>query len=136
MTIFISFRLSFWVAISIPISFLGMFFIGNLIGMTINVISLFGMIVVIGILVDDGIIISENIYQHYEQGKSPLQAAVDGTIEVLPSILSAILTTIVAFSPFYFIEGRSAEILSDVATVVIITLLVSIIGCILFLPST
>ena len=56
------------------------------------------MIVVIGILVDDGIVIAENIYRHYEKGKTPKQAAVDGTLEVLPAIVSAIVTTIIAFS--------------------------------------
>ena len=64
---------------------------------TINLMSLFGMIVVIGILVDDGIVIAENIYRHYEQGKSPADAAIDGTIEVMPAIVSAIMTTIIAF---------------------------------------
>ncbi len=60
------------------------------------------MIIVIGILVDDGIVIGENIYQHYEKGKTPIQAAIDGTLEVIPPIVSAILTTIIAFSTFSF----------------------------------
>ena len=84
LSIFLSFRLSFWVAFSIPISFLGLFFFGSLIGITINVISLFGMIVVIGILVDDGVIIAENIYQHVERVEKPLDAAIKGVAEVTP----------------------------------------------------
>ncbi len=134
LTLFLSFRLSFWVALSIPISFFGFFFIGNILGVTINVISLFGLIVVIGILVDDGIIIAENIYQHYERGSTPFDAAVNGTVEVLPSILTAITTTIVAFSPFFFLDGMSSKIMSDIAVVVIITLLASLIEGLLILP--
>jgi len=80
LTLFLNMRLAFWVAIGIPVSFAGMFILANYFGITINVISLFGMIVVIGILVDDGIVISENIYAHYEEGKPLLRAALDGTI--------------------------------------------------------
>ncbi len=76
--IFLHYRLAFWVALAIPISFAGMFVVSSLIGITINVISLFGMIVVIGILVDDGIVIAENIYQKYEKGYPPMKAALEG----------------------------------------------------------
>ena len=71
---FLSFRLSAWVAFGIPFSFIGMISIGIIYGMTINMISLFGMILVVGILVDDGIVIVENIYSHFEKGKSPMKA--------------------------------------------------------------
>ena len=71
--LFLSFRLSAWVAFGIPFSFIGMVSIGILYGMTINMISLFGMILVVGILVDDGIVIAENIYSHFEKGKNPMQ---------------------------------------------------------------
>ena len=78
LALFLSFRLSLWVAWGIPASFLGMFIFANLMGVTINMISLFGMILIIGILVDDGIVIGENIYTHFERGKSPRRAAIDG----------------------------------------------------------
>jgi len=103
LSLFLNTRLAFWVAFGLPIAFLGMFMFAGSFGVTINVLSLFGMIIVIGILVDDGIVISENIYQHYEMGKKPVQAAIDGTLEVLPPILSAIITTILAFSTFLFL---------------------------------
>ena len=77
--LFLSLRLSLWVAFGIPFSFIGMLSFGILYGMTINMISLFGMILVVGILVDDGIVIAENIYAHFERGKSPMRAALDGT---------------------------------------------------------
>jgi len=80
LSLFLNTRLAFWVAFGLPIAFLGMFVFAGFFNVTINVLSLFGMIIVIGILVDDGIVIAENIYQHYEKGKSPIRAAVDGTI--------------------------------------------------------
>ena len=74
---FLNLRLSWWVAVSIPFSFAGMFIIASFSGITINVISLFGMIIVVGILVDDAIVVGENIFAHYERGKKPLRAAID-----------------------------------------------------------
>ncbi len=88
LSMFLSFRLSIWVSVGIPISFLGMFIFASFVGITINLQSLFGMILVIGILVDDGIVIAENIYLHFEKGKGPMHAAVDGTMEVMPAVLT------------------------------------------------
>jgi multidrug efflux pump subunit AcrB len=135
LALFLRIRLAFWVALGIPISFLGMFIIANLVGITINVLSLFGMILVIGILVDDGIVVGENIFQHYERGKSRLRSVIDGTAEVFPSVLSAILTTCVAFAFFLFIDGRLGEFFGDVAIVVIAALGFSLIEVLLFLPA-
>ena len=133
--LFLRIRLAFWVALGIPISFFGMFVVAAFYGVTINVISLFGMIVVIGILVDDGIVVGENIYQKYEQGMHPLKAAVEGTMEVVPSVTSAILTTCIAFSFFFFVDGQLGDFFSDIAFVVSAALLVSLIEVFLFLPA-
>ncbi len=135
LSLFLNIYLSFWVAIGIPISFMGMFILGVFSGLTINVISLFGMIIVIGILVDDGIVISENIYQHYEKGKNATQAAIDGTLEVIPSILTAVFTTIIAFSAFFFFEGRIGDFFSDLSFVVVATLGMSLIEGLFILPA-
>ncbi len=135
LSLFLNIYLSFWVAVGIPVSFMGMFIIGIFAGLTINVISLFGMIIVIGILVDDGIVISENIYQHYERGKSATQAAIDGTIEVIPSILTAVFTTIIAFSAFFFFEGRIGDFFSDLSFVVVATLGISLVEGLFVLPA-
>jgi len=135
LAIFLKPRLAFWVAFGLPVSFMGMFIFAGYMGVTINVLSLFGMIIVIGILVDDGIVIAENIYHHYEKGKSPIQAAMDGTLEVLPAITSAILTTLVAFSTFFFLEGRIGEFFGEVSTIVILTLSISLIEALIILPS-
>ncbi|MDT0686432.1 efflux RND transporter permease subunit [Autumnicola psychrophila] len=135
LSLFLNTRLAFWVAFGLPVAFLGMFIFAGSLGVTINVLSLFGMIIVIGILVDDGIVISENIYQEYEKGKPPIQAALDGTMEVLPSILSAIITTILAFSTFMFLDSRIGEFFAEVSTVVILTLVVSLVEALIILPA-
>ncbi|MCL4857537.1 MAG: efflux RND transporter permease subunit, partial [Flavobacteriales bacterium] len=131
--LFLNLRLSVWVAAGIPISFLGMFIVGSFYGMTINMISLFGMILVVGIIVDDGIVIAENIYAHYEKGKSPMQATIDGTMEVISSVFTSVLTTVIAFSVLMFIEGM--EQMEEMAFVVIASLLFSMIEAFLVLPS-
>ena len=128
-------RLSFWVSISIPISFLGMFAIATAYGLTINVMSLMGMILVIGILVDDGIVIAENIYSHYEQGEPPIKAAVNGTIEVLPSVATGVSTTILIFLTFFFLEGMMGESATDIAFIVAGTLGFSLVEAAIILPA-
>ena len=135
LALFLRIRLAFWVAVGIPISFLGMFILANIYGVTINVLSLFGMILVVGILVDDGIVVGENVFQHYERGKTKMRAVIDGTLEVMAPILSAITTTCVAFAFFFFIDGQLGEFFSDVAFVVISAIGFSLIEVILFLPA-
>ncbi|APG61024.1 efflux RND transporter permease subunit [Christiangramia salexigens] len=135
LSLFLNTRLAFWVAFGLPVAFLGMFIFAGSMGVTINVLSLFGMIIVIGILVDDGIVISENIYQHSEMGKSPIKAALDGTMEVVPPILSAIITTVLAFSTFLFLDSRIGEFFGEVSTVVILTLVISLVEALLILPA-
>jgi multidrug efflux pump subunit AcrB len=135
LALFLNFRLAFWVAFGLPIAFFGMFIFAANLGITINVLSLFGMIIVIGILVDDGIVIGENIYNHYEKGKTPIRAAIDGTLEVIPPVVSAILTTIIAFSAFFFIDGRVGSFFSEVSLVVILTLSISLFEALIILPA-
>lgn len=128
-------RLAFWTALGIPISFLGLFIFMLFMGYTINVISLFGMIIVVGILVDDGVVVSENIYRLHEEGYDRFTAAIKGTLEVVPSITSGVLTTVTIFSIFFMVEGRVGNVLSDIAFVVIVTLLMSLIEAFLILPA-
>ena len=135
LTLFLNARLSIWVSLGIPISFAGMFALAPLVGITINVMSLMAMILVVGMLVDDGIVIAENIYQHYEDGEKPYLAAVHGTMEVLPSVLSAVLTTVVIFSTFFFLEGGMGDRTKDLAYVVIAALLFSLVEAAFILPA-
>ena len=136
LALFLNLRLAIWVAFGLPVAFFGMFMFAAQFDVTINVLSLFGMIIVIGILVDDGIVIGENIYHHYyDLGKSKINAAIDGTMEVIPPIVSAILTTIIAFSTFFFVDGRIGSFFGEVSTIVILTLAVSLIEALIILPA-
>ena len=132
---FLNLRMSFWVAVGIPFSFAGMFIVAGLVGITINVISLFGMIVVVGILVDDAIVVGENIYAHYESGKAPLRAAIDGTREMIGPVTTSVLTTIVAFLPFFFLDGFLGKFIWHMALVVIATLAFSLVESFFILPA-
>lgn len=134
LTLFLNLRLSFWVAMGIPISYAGMFFLFGFTPATINVISLFGMILVLGIVVDDAIVVGENIFQHVERGASPEQAAIEGAREVTPAVVASVLTTIIAFVPFFFIEGRMGLFIWQMALAVILALSVSLFECLLILP--
>ena len=135
LTFFLHPSLAGWVAVAIPISFSGMFILASFYGITLNVISLFGMIIVVGVLVDDGIIIAENIYQRYEKGENRINAAINGTLEVLPAVTSAILTTIVAFSLFFMLDGMLGDFFPEMGFVVIGTLAFSLIEAIIILPT-
>ncbi|CAL2081089.1 efflux RND transporter permease subunit [Tenacibaculum sp. 190524A05c] len=135
LSLFLRPRLAFWVAAGLPVAFFGMFMLAGYFNITINVLSLFGMIIVIGILVDDGIVISENIYHHFEKGKNPIRAAIDGTMEVVPPIISAITTTVLAFSVFFFLDGNIGEFFGEVATVVALTLILSLVEALIILPA-
>jgi multidrug efflux pump subunit AcrB len=134
--IFLNTRLAFWVALGIPISLLGMFFVLWALGITINEMSLFGIILVIGILVDDGIIIGESIYTQWEKyGKKPFRAAVDGTLEVIKPVTISIITTIVAFTPYFFFYGMLGKYVWQIGAVVIISLLFSLVEAMIILPA-
>ncbi len=129
-------RLSFWVAMGIPISFFGLLFLEWILGITINEMTLFGMIIVIGILVDDGIVIGENIYRHWKElGKKRIDAAIDGTMEVLTPVCVSIATTIIAFAPYFFIHGDMGKYTSQIGTVVIISLAFSLVEALILLPA-
>lgn len=134
LALFLNFRLSLWVAWGIPSSFLAMFIVAQLWGVTINMISLFGMILVIGILVDDGIVIAENIFTHFEKGKSAKRAAVDGTMEVVPAVMTSVVTTMLAFTPLLFAQGRM-EMIFEMAFIVIFALLFSLFEAFFVLPA-
>ncbi len=135
LTLFLSFRLSLWVAFGIPFSFLAMFILAAQAGITINMVSLFGMILVVGILVDDGIVIAENIFSHFEKGKSPKRAAIDGTMEVLPAVFTSVITTIIAFLPLMFITSGRMQMMYEMAFVVVFSLGFSLLEAFFVLPA-
>ena len=135
LTMFLHPRVSFWVALSIPISFLGMFFLAPSAPITVNMMTMYAMILVIGILVDDGIIIGENIIRKFESGLDRYSAAVEGTMEVFPAVFAGVSTTGVAFLSFFFFEGMMGEFGWQMGFVVIATLAFSLVEGAFILPA-
>jgi multidrug efflux pump subunit AcrB len=135
LALFLNFRLAFWVAIGIPISFMAAFLVLNAFGQTVNMISLFAFIMTLGILVDDAIIVGENIYTHYNRGKSPPEAVVDGLKEVGGPVVMAVSTTVVAFLPLMFIAGIMGKFIAVMPMAVIIILIVSLGEALIILPA-
>jgi multidrug efflux pump subunit AcrB len=135
LTVFLNIRASFWVAVGIPISFFGIIFLLPFFGYTLDSIALSSMILVIGIIVDDAIIIAENIYRRREKGDKPLAAAVEGTREVFKPVLTTILTTIVAFAPMFFMTGRFGKFITVIPLVVSLALTISLLEALIALPA-
>jgi len=132
---FLNARLSFWVGMGIPISIAGALAILWTIGGTINMVSLFGMIMVLGIIVDDAIVVGEAIYFHRKQGKPPIRAAIDGVSEVGMPVIAAVVTTIVAFIPLFYVGGTMGKFIAILPAVVIACLVVSLLECFILLPA-
>ncbi|MGD9014777.1 MAG: efflux RND transporter permease subunit [Candidatus Omnitrophota bacterium] len=128
-------RPALFTAFGIPIALLTTFWVMDLSGMSINLISMFGLIVVLGMLVDDGIIISENVYRYVEGGMPPREAAIKGTSEVIAPVFATVLTTIAAFSPLMFMTGLIGKFISQIPKVVCIALGASLIEAFIILPS-
>ena len=135
LAIFLKFTLAFWVAIGIPISFLGATWLLPSMDISVNLISLFAFIVVLGLVVDDAIVVAENIYRNIQRGGDPLEAAIRGASEVAKPVTIAVLTTIAAFAPLLTIEGNTGKILAVIPAVVIATLIFSAIESLLILPA-
>jgi multidrug efflux pump subunit AcrB len=133
--LFFNLRFSFWVAMGLPISFLGAMFFINLMGISINMISMVALLIATGLLMDDAIVISENIASHIVRGKKAVDAAVDGTKEVGIGVLSSFLTTVCVFGALVGIEGNVGKILKVIPVVLTMVLLVSLIEAFLILPN-
>ena len=133
--LFFSFRYSFWVTMGLPVSFLGGLFVLGFLGMTINMISMVGLLIGIGLLMDDAIVIAENIAARRARGDSPMDAAVNGVSQVLPGVASSFATTLLVFGSLAFITGEIGQILRVMPIVLIVVLSVSLIEAFLILPS-
>ena len=134
LAVFLDLRLAFWVALGIPMTILGACGYMEIAGETMNMLTMFAFLMTIGIIVDDAIIIGENIYAHQELGKDPSEAAVEGTAEVLPSVTTAVTTTIIAFAPLLFVSGVMGKFMEVMPMVVIIMLLLSLVESAFILP--
>lgn len=135
LTLFLRPAVAVWVFIGIPVSFMGAFFVMPFFGVSLNIFSLFAFILVLGIVVDDAIVTGENIYRHLNSSETGLQAAIKGTQEVSVPVTFGILTTIAAFMPLAFIEGRRGDLFAQIPIVVIPILLFSLIESKLVLPA-
>ena len=133
--VFLSRGIAIVAALGMPIALLGAILVMNLLGMTINLLTLFALVIVLGMLVDDAIIVAENIWHHYESGKTPLEAAVEGTREVFWPVCATILTTISAFFPLLLVYGIFGKFIESLPKVVIISLVISLIEAMFILPS-
>ncbi|KZY65994.1 MULTISPECIES: efflux RND transporter permease subunit [unclassified Oleiphilus] len=135
LTLFLRPAIAFWVCIGIPVTFMGAFFVMPFFGVSINIISLFGFILILGIVVDDAIVTGENIYSHLRKSESGIEAVINGTQEVAVPVTFGILTTIAAFMPIAFIEGVRGQLFAAIPVVVIPILLFSLIESKLILPA-
>ncbi len=133
--LFLNQRVAFWVTLGIPVSFLATLAILWMIGGTINMISLFGMIMALGVIVDDAIVVAEDTLSLYQSGQTPLNAALHGSERMLAPVVSSSLTTIAAFSPLLIVGGIIGWILKDIPIIVICVIVASLIECFLILPG-
>ena len=132
--LFFGFRYAFWVAAGLPVSFLGAIVLMVAAGYTINMLTMVGLLIVIGLLMDDAIVIAENVATKRSQGKSPLDAAIEGAQQVLPSVFASFATTICIFGSLAFLKGDIGQILRVVPVVMLFVLVVSLIEAFLILP--
>jgi multidrug efflux pump subunit AcrB len=135
LALFLRPALAFWVALGIPIAFAGAFFLLPIIGVSLNMVTLFAFIVVLGIVVDDAIVTGENVFQHMQAGEDSLTAAIRGTQEVAVPVIFGVLTTIAAFYPLTTMTGWRGNVFAQIPLVVIPVLLFSLVESKLILPA-
>lgn len=135
LALFLRLYLASWVAAGVPLSFLGAIILMPGLDVTISLISLFGFIVVLGIVVDDAIVVGENIFRHFEMGKDGLTAATDGSSEVAKPVFFAVATTVVAFVPLLIVSGTLGKIIRAIPLIVISALAFSLIESFFILPN-
>lgn len=135
LSIFLQMRLALWVMLGIPISFLGALLLMPTMAVSINMISLFAFIMALGVVVDDAIVVGENIFEHRQQGKTYLDAAIDGAKEVAVPVTFSILTSVAAFVPLIFVVGTLGKFIKVIPLVVICILLISLVESLFVLPA-
>ncbi|MFC1237177.1 efflux RND transporter permease subunit [Vibrio sp. F74] len=135
MWLFFSFRYSFWVAAGLPVAFLGGLFLMAQLGLSINIMSLVGLLMAIGIMMDDAIVIAESIASHLDRGQKIDDAVVNGVKKVLPGVISSFLTTVCIFGSLLFLDGEMGAVLKAVPQVLILVLSLSLVEAFLILPN-
>ena len=135
LALFLKPKLAAWVSLGIPISFMGGFWLLPLFDVSINMISLFTFILVLGIVVDDAIVVGENIHIYLKRGLSGVDAALEGAYQVAKPVIFAVLTTMVTFSPMILVEGALGKIWKIIPVVTILVLMFSLIESLTILPA-
>lgn len=135
LALFLEMRLAWWVMLGIPMSLLGACIYMYYGGQTLNMTSMFAFLIALGIVVDDAIVVGENIYAHRQMGKSYRDAAIDGAYEVAPSVITAIMTTVIAFAPIMYMEGSIKRLTVVLPLCVGAMLLISMVESLTVLPA-
>lgn len=135
LTLFLEYRLAFWVMMGMTISFVGGMLFLPMLDISINMISMFGFLVVLGIVVDDAIVVGENIYEYRQKGMNFIEAAITGARDMGKPVTFAILTNIIAFLPLLFIPGTTGKYWWPLPAVVIVVLIVSLMEALFILPA-
>ena len=135
LALFLDLGLAFWVSSGIPLSFMGAFLVLEYMGASVNMLSLFGFIMTLGILVDDAIIVGENVYTHYSEGMKPKEAVMAAMDQIGGPVVMAVTTTIVAFAPLMFIDGIMGKFISIMPQTVICILMISLLEAFFILPA-
>lgn len=135
LSLFLQIKLALWVMLGIPISFLGALLLMPQLDVSINMISLFGFIMALGIVVDDAIVVGENIFEHRQQGKKFVNAAIDGAREVAIPVTFSILTSVAAFMPLVFVDGSLGKFIRVIPLTVMTILIISLVESLFVLPA-
>ncbi|MDP6633777.1 MAG: efflux RND transporter permease subunit [Phycisphaerae bacterium] len=133
--LFLDARMAFWVAMGIPISVMGSFLLFPLVGGTINIISMFGFIITLGIVVDDAMVIGENIYYERQRGVGFLKASITGVRDMAAPVSIAVITNVIAFLPLLFVPGSIGRFFMILPAVVIAVFIISLVECLIILPA-
>ena len=133
--LFLSPRLALWVCIGIFVAFMGTLALLPYTGISLNMISLFAFLLILGIVVDDAIIVGESIYTKQTQGETQIMGALDGARGVLKPVMFAVISTMIFFVPMFFMPGEMSQTATSIPVVVIIALSLSLIECLLILPA-
>jgi multidrug efflux pump subunit AcrB len=134
LAVFLELRLAFWVALGIPVSILGGSAILIYLDQTMNMLSMFAFLMALGIIVDDAIVVGENVFAHRQRGASFLDAAINGTYEVIPSVVASVSTTIIAFVPLMFVSGVMGKFIAVMPVAIIAMLIISLAESVFVLP--
>jgi len=135
LSIFLNWHSAFWVALSIPVVLLGTLFLLPIFGAFLDTIAMGAMILVIGIVVDDGIVVAENVWRCRETGMAPLDAAVEGTYSVAKPVITTVVTTALAFTPMFFMSGMLGDFIYVIPLVVVLALTISLLDTVFILPA-